>query len=54
MYGTLSNALEKSKKIQSVWLFLFKQLAKSCVIVISWVLHDLPAWKPSWSSHRIL
>ena len=35
LWGTVSNAFEKSIIIMSVWDLLFKELARSCVVSIS-------------------
>ena len=52
--GTLSKALEKSRRIMSVCFLLSMDLAMSLMVMISWVSQDLLRRKPCCVSVRIL
>ena len=47
-WGTVSNALEKSIIIRSVWFWCSNELARSWMVWMSWVSHECRALNPCW------
>lgn len=51
---TVSNALEKSKRIAFTWPFLLSTETQSWTVRINWVSQEKPRLKPCWRSVKML